>query len=391
MQVYLDHNATTPLHPDVLAAMTAAYTRFGNPSSLHGPGRAARQALEEARTALARALGAADKDVVVFTSGGTEADNLALKGVAFGQAARGRHLIVSSVEHHAVLHTAAWLATQGFEVTRLRVDPAGRLDPDDLRRALRSDTILVSLMHGNNETGVLFPVAELAAICRERGVAFHTDAVQSLGKAPLDWTALGADLVSLSAHKVQGPPGIGALLVRRGLRMQPLLHGGSQERSRRAGTENVPAAVGFAAAAQRAVADLPGRITRLRALRDRLEGGLLAAVPDIAVNGRGAERLPHTSNLAVLGLEAESVILALDLEGIAVSSGAACSSGSLEPSHVLLAMGLPRPRVQASVRFSLGATTTAEEIEHVLAVVPEVVQRMRRLRAPSRQPLGAPA
>jgi cysteine desulfurase len=391
MQVYLDHNATTPLHPDVLAAVTAAYTRFGNPSSLHGPGRAARQALEEARSVVALAVGATDKDVVVFTSGGTEADNLALKGVAFGQAARGRHLIVSSVEHHAVLHAAAWLATQGFEVTRLPVDAEGRLDPDDLRRALRPDTILVSLMHGNNETGVLFPVADLAALCRGRGVAFHTDAVQSLGKAPLDWTALGPDLVSLSAHKIQGPPGIGALLVRRGLRMQPLLHGGSQERSRRAGTENVPAAVGFATAAQRAVANLAGTVARLRALRDRLEDGLRAAVPDVLVNGRGAERLPHTSNLAFLGLEAESLILALDLEGIAISSGAACSSGSLEPSHVLSAMGLPRARVQASVRFSLGPGTTPQEIEHVLAVVPEVVQRMRRVRIPARQALGMPA
>ncbi|MFB3819365.1 MAG: cysteine desulfurase family protein [Candidatus Methylomirabilales bacterium] len=391
MHVYLDHNATTPLHADVLAAMTTAYARFGNPSSLHEAGRAARQALEEARTALAHAAGATDKDTVVFTSGGTEADNLALKGLAFGQRARGRHLIVSSVEHHAVLHAAAWLATQGFEVTRLPVDAAGRLDPDDLRRALRPDTILVSVMHGNNETGVLFPVADLAALCRERGVAFHTDAVQTLGKVPVDWAALGVDLLSLSAHKIQGPPGIGALLVRRGITMQPLLHGGSQERSRRAGTENVPAAVGFAAAARRAVADLPAQAARLRRLRDRLEDGLLAAVPDVVVNGREAARLPHTSSLAFLGLEAESLILALDLQGIAVSSGAACSSGSLEPSHVLLAMGLPRARVQASVRFSLGPSTTAEEIEHVLTVVPGVVERLRRVRVPFRQAAGARA
>jgi cysteine desulfurase len=370
--------------------MTEALEAWGNPSSLHAWGRAARERVEAGRAAIAAALGSGDKDVVVFTSGGTEADNLALKGVALGQSARGRHLVVSAVEHHAVLHAADWLAGQGFAVTRLPVDRLGCLDPDDLRRALRRDTVLASCMHGNNETGVLFPVAQLAAICRERGVAFHTDAVQTLGKVPVSLGALGADLVSLSGHKIHGPQGVGALVIRRGTRMQPLLHGGSQERSRRAGTENVPGIAGLAAAVSEAGTGLAAAGARMARLRDRLEAGLMAAVPGVLRNGHPTERLPHTASLAFTGLEAESVILALDLEGIAVSSGAACSSGSLEPSHVLAAMGLPSERVGASVRFSLGRTTTEAEIGHVLEVVPAVIERMRRARA-SWQPVGARA
>jgi len=382
MRVYLDHSATTPLDPEVLAAMLPWLREgFGNPSSLHAWGREARAVLERARGTIASALGSADKDTIVFTSGGTEADNLALTGVAAAQEARGRHAIVSSVEHHAVLNTAASLERWGVEVTRLPVDAQGLLDPDEVRRALRPETILVSLMHGNNETGVLFPIASVGRICRERGVTFHTDAVQTFGKLPLDVEALHVDLLSLSGHKIHGPKGVGALYIRRGTRMRPLLFGGAQERSRRAGTENVAGAVGLARATDLFLRDLEGAAKRMADLRDRLELGLMAALPGVLRNGHPTERLPHVSNLAFAGVEAESLILALDLHGVAVSSGAACSSGSLEPSHVLTAMGLPRDRVAGSVRFSLGRTTTREEIDRVLEILPPIVERMRRVNA----------
>ena len=382
MRVYLDHNATTPLHPEVLAAMTPYLTeRFGNPSSLHAWGQEARQALERARATIARALGVGDKDTIVFTAGGTEADNLALVGVAAAQEKRGRHVIISAVEHHAVLNAALHLARQGFEVTRLPVDGQGLLDPDEVRRAIRPDTILVSLIHGNNETGVLFPIARAGRICREHGVIFHADAVQSFGKLPLDVEPLHVDLLSVSGHKIHGPKVIGALSIRRGTQMQPLIHGGAQERSRRAGTENVAGAVGLARATELMLQDQEGAAKRLADLRDRLELGLMAALPGVLRNGHPTERLPHTANLAFAGAEAESLILALDLSGVGVSSGAACSSGSLEPSHVLAAMGLPRERVESSVRFSLGRGTTPEEIARVLEILPPIVERMRRVNA----------
>jgi cysteine desulfurase len=382
MRVYVDHNATTPLAPEVLAAMTPYLTeRFGNPSSLHAWGQEARQALERARAAIAQALGAIDKDTIVFTAGGTEADNLALLGVAAAQQARGRHIVISAVEHHAVLHTAAYLARLGFEVTHLPVDAQGLLDPDEVRRAIRPETVLVSLMHANNETGVLFPIGRMGRICRERGVTLHTDAVQSFGKLPLDVDGLEVDLLSLSGHKIHGPKGIGALFVRRGTTMQPLIHGGTQERSRRAGTENVAAAVGLARAAELMLQGQEGEAKRLADLRDRLELTLMAALPGVLRNGHPTERLPHTTNLAFAGAEAESLVVALDLCGIGVSSGAACSSGSPEPSHVLAAMGLPRERVDGSIRFSLGRGTTPEEIDRVVEVLPPIVERMRRVNA----------
>ena len=378
MRVYLDHNATTPLDPDVLRAMMPFLAEgFGNPGSLHIWGREARQALERARATIALALGASDKDSIVFTSGGTEADNLALMGAAMARAKDGRHLILSCVEHHAVLNTAAHLTRQGFEVTYLSVDSQGCLDPEDVRRAIRPDTILVSLMHSNNETGVLFPAAAVGRLCRERGVTFHTDAVQSFGKVFLDVEALHIDLLSLSGHKLYGPKGIGALFIRRGTKMYPLLHGGMQERSRRAGTENVAGAVGLARAAEISAHDRDREGKRVANLRDRLEQGLMATISGVLRNGHPTQRLVHTSNLAFAGVEAESLILALDLAGIAVSSGAACSSGSLEPSHVLTAMGFAPDRVKSSVRFSLGRTTTEEEIERVLEIVPRTVARMR--------------
>lgn len=390
MKIYLDHNATTPLHPQVLAAMTPfLIERFGNASSLHAWGREAKAALERARMTMARALGTSDKDTMVFTAGGTEADNLALAGVATAQAGRGRHIIISAVEHHAVLNTATHLARMGFEVTRLGVDSDGMLDPDDVRRAIRSDTILVSLMHGNNETGVLFPISPIGRICRERGITFHTDAVQSFGKLPLDVEAMQVDLLSLSAHKIHGPKGIGALYIRRGTKMQPILHGGLQERSRRAGTENVAGAIGLAAATELALGDQESAAKRMTDLRDRLEQGVMASVPGVLRNGHPTERLPHATNLAFTGLEAESLILALDLAGVGVSSGAACSSGSLEPSHVLLAMGLPRDRVMSSARFSLGRMSTREEIDRVLEILPPIVERLRRVNAGLSPALGA--
>ncbi len=392
MRAYLDHNATTPLHPEVLAAMSPYLMEgFGNPSSVHAWGREARQALERARAALARAVGATDAQSIVFTSGGTEADNLALFGVMAAQTHRGGHLIVSAVEHHAVLAAAEQLARLGCAVTRLPVDSQGLLDPEEARRALRPETALVSLMHSNNETGVLLPVREVGKICREAGVLFHTDAVQSFGKLPLDVEDLGVDLLSLSGHKIQGPKGIGALYIRRGTKMRALLYGGSQERSRRAGTENVASAVGLARAVELATRDLEGTARRLAPLRDRLEEGLLARLPGVAVNGHPTARLCQTSNLAFAGVEAESLILALDLQGIGVSSGAACSSGSLEPSHVLLAMGLSRERVEGSIRCSLGRQTTAAEIDTVLRILPPIVERMRGVRAEFLAPEGAHA
>jgi cysteine desulfurase len=379
VRVYLDHNASTPLHPDVLAAMAPYFgERFGNPSSVHAWGREARHALEEARVGLARTLGVADRDCIVFTGGGTEADNLALVGVLGARGESSRHLLVSAVEHHAILHTAEHLERLGVAVTRLPVDRDGLLDPDDVRRALRPDTALVSLMHANNETGVLFPIPEIARICREWGVPLHTDAVQSFGKIPLAVDPLGVDLLSVSGHKIHGPKGTGALYIRRGIRMAPLIHGGGQERYRRGGTENVAGAVGLARAANLMQQDIAGAVDRVAALRDRLESDLMASIPGVRRNGHVRQRLPHASSLAFDGVDAESLVVALDLEGIGVSSGAACSSGSVTPSHVLTAMGLPPDMTGSSIRFSLGRWTSAEEIDEVVRAVPPIVARIRR-------------
>jgi len=381
VRVYLDHNATTPLHPEVLAAMLPYLgERFGNPSSVHAWGREARHALETARQGVAGALGVADKDCIVFTGGGTEANNLALTGVLGARTGRPRHLIVSAVEHHAVLHTADHLERQGCAVTRLPVDREGVLDPDDVRRAIRPDTVLVSLMHANNETGVLFPIAEVAKVCRERDLLFHTDAIQTFGKIPVHVEALGADLLSISGHKIHGPKGIGALYVRRGIKMVALIHGGWQERARRGGTENVAGAVGLACAATLLHADLDEAGHRIAGLRDRLESALVVAGGGGLRNGHRQRRLPHVSSLAFPGAEAESLVLALDLQGIGVSSGAACSSGAVEPSHVLQAMGLSPEHARSSVRFSLGRWTSSRDIEYVAETVPPIVERIRRTR-----------
>jgi cysteine desulfurase len=380
MRVYLDYNATTPLAPEVADAVVAA-TRdlFGNASSVHHFGQQAKAALDTARSAVAALLGG-DPSEVVFTSGGTEADNMAIRGAAEAAEATGRrHLVASAIEHEAVLNTLKALARRGWRTTLVPVDQSGIVSPDRVREALTNETALVSVMHANNEIGTIQPIAEIAAAAHERGALMHTDAVQSAGKTPLDVTALGADLVAISGHKLNGPKGAGALWVRRGTRMMPILTGGKHERSRRAGTENVPALVGFGVAAQLAHRKLTSEAVRLAALRDRLEARVLETVPGTAVNGARDSRVPNTTNISFDRVEAESLLIALDLEGIAVSTGSACSSGTLEPSHVLRAMGLPTHRTQNSLRFSLGLFSTDADVDRVVAVLPGLVDKLRNL------------
>ena len=384
-RIYLDHNATTPLLPAVIDRMTAVlHQEFGNPSSVHHFGQQAKAAVDDARSEVAALIGA-DPSEVLFTSGGTEGDNIAIRGVAEALETTGRkHLIASAIEHEAVLNTLKALARRGWRTTLLPVDQSGILTPSTLREALADDTALVSVMHANNEIGTIQPVAELARVAHDRGALFHTDAVQSAGKLPVNVKALGVDMLSLSAHKFYGPKGVGALWVRRGVRVLPLLTGGRQERSRRAGTENVPGIVGMGAAAAIAARKMGEEGTRLAALRDRLEAGILRAVPGTAVNGSVGGRVPNTTNISFDRIEAESLLIAFDLEGIAVSTGSACSSGTLEPSHVLKAMGFNAHRTQNSIRFSLGASNTEAEIDRVIAVLPGIVEKLRNLtRAPA--------
>ena len=385
-RIYLDHNATTPVHPAAAEAMLAALRdEFGNPSSVHHFGQRAKAAVDQARTAVAALIGAEPSDVV-FTSGGTESDNLAIRGAAEAlERTPRRHLVTSAIEHEAVLNTHKGLARRGWTTTLLPVDETGIVSPEALGAALTDQTALVSVMHANNEIGTVQPIAELARLAHERGALFHTDAVQSAGKIPIDVKALGVDLLSISAHKFYGPKGIGALWLRRGLRLLPVLTGGKQERSRRAGTENVPGMVGMGAAAALARGKMAEEATRLAALRDRLEDGILRAVPGTAVNGARTLRVPNTANISFDRVEAESLLIALDLQGVAVSTGSACSSGTLEPSHVLKAMGFPPHRTQNSIRFSLGAANTDADIDHVIAVLPGIVDKLRSLtRAPVR-------
>lgn len=377
-RIYLDYSATTPVDPQVREAMRPYFEgAFGNPSAAHALGREAKATLEQARETVAGLLGTADKDEVVFASSGTEADNLALAGTAFAYQERGRHIITSAVEHAAVLETCTALERGGFSVTYLPVNGHGVLDLEQLRRAIRPDTILVSLMHANNEVGMLFPLAEIGAITKERGVLFHTDAVQSFGKVPLDVRHFKIDLLSLSAHKIYGPKGVAALYVRRGVRLQSLLRGGGQERGRRAGTENVPAIVGLAEAARLMFLEMPGEGERMGKLRDRFEAGVLARIEGVRVNAQKGPRLSHTSNLTFEGVEAQTLVAALDLEGIAVSAGSACHVGSLQPSHVLRAMGLSPEHVEGSLRFSLGRFTREEDIDSMLVILPHLVARLR--------------
>ena len=383
-RLYLDHNATTPLDPRVLEAMLHALREgFGNASSLHWFGQRARAAVDEARGQVASLIGAAPAEVV-FTGSGTEADNLALRGVAAAAREPRRKVLYSAIEHHAVVHTARALAEEGVPVEAVRVTGDGVLDLDDLRAKLDERTAMVAVMLANNETGLLQPVAEVARLARERGALVHCDAVQAAGKVPVDVRALDVDLLALSAHKIYGPQGAGALYVRRGTRMKPLLRGGSQERNRRAGTENVAGIVGLGRAAALAREELARESARLTALRDRLEARLLA-IPGALRNGAGP-RVPNTANVSFERVEAESLLLALDLQGLAVSTGAACAAGAMEPSHVLRAMGLPLARVQGSVRFSLGRSTNEGEVERAAGLVAAAVERQRQTigRAASR-------
>jgi cysteine desulfurase len=386
MRIYLDHNATTPPSDTVVSRIAACLREdFGNPSSVHHFGQRAKAVIDDARSAVA-ALISADPGDVVFTGGGTEGDNQAVRGVAEALEPAGRkHLIASSIEHEAVLNTLKALARRGWKVTLLPVGESGIVSPESLRLAITDDTALVSVMHANNEIGTIQPVAELAAIARERRALFHTDAVQSAGKIPVDVKALGVDLLSISAHKFHGPKGVGALWIRRGVRLQATITGGKQERSRRAGTENVAGIAGMGVAAREALAKMSAEAVRLAALRDRLEEGILSGVSGTALNGVRSPRVPNTTNISFDRTEAESLLIALDLQGIAVSTGSACSSGTLEPSHVLKAMGFAPHRTQNSLRFSLGAANTEADIDRVIAVMPGIVEKLRSLtRAPAR-------
>jgi len=381
-RIYLDHNATTPPLPAVIERMTAVLREeFGNPSSVHHYGQQAKAAVDDARSEVAALIGA-DPSEVLFTSGGTEGDNIAIRGAAEALENTGRkHLVASAIEHEAVLNTLKALARRGWRTTLLPVDQSGIVSANVLREALADDTAVVSVMHANNEIGTIQPVAELARVAHERGALFHTDAVQSAGKIPVNVKVLGVDMLSLSAHKFYGPKGVGALWIRRGLRVLPLLTGGRQERSRRAGTENVPGIVGMGTAAALATRKMSDEGMRLAALRDRLEAGILRVVPGAAVNGSSDARVPNTTNISFDRIEAESLLIALDLAGIAVSTGSACSSGTLEPSHVLKAMGFNAHRTQNSIRFSLGASNTDAEIDRVIAALPEIVEKLRSLTA----------
>ncbi len=378
-KVYLDNNASTAVDPRVVSLMTPLFLEdFGNAASIHGFGQRARSAVEAARRKIASLLNAQPKDII-FTAGGTEADNTAVRGVASRHRDRGRHLITTAIEHPAVLKSCERLQQEGFEITYLEVDDQGLVRVDQLQSALREDTVLVSVMHANNEVGSVQPLDEISRLVKANGTLLHTDAVQSVGKIRVDLQELEADLLSLSAHKLHGPKGVGALFARSNVSMDPLLLGGSHERSRRAGTENVPGIAGLGEACHLAGASLEDFNTRVRNLRDQLERGILENVPDSLVNGTRDRRMPHVTNISFLGLEGEALLIGLDFQGIAVSTGAACSSGSLAPSHVLTAMGLERSRIQGAIRFSLSRMTTQEDIDYVLDALPPMVARMREM------------
>lgn len=377
--IYLDHAATTPVAPEVLEAMLPYFQEFwGNPSSIHRFGRQASEGVEYARTRVAQLLNCSPKEVY-FTSGGTEADNLAIIGTALAREDKGKHIITSVIEHHAVSHTCEALAKRGWEITYLPVDGTGRVDPEAVRAAIRPDTVLVTIMHANNEVGTVQPIAEIGAICREAKVWFHTDAVQSVGHIPTHVDELNVDMLSLSGHKLYGPKGIGALYIRRGVRIKPLIHGGGHERGMRSGTENVPGMVGLGRAAELALAEMETEAARQAALRDKLMDGLVARIPDLFITGHREHRLPNNASIIAKYVEGEAQLLRLDAVGIAASSGSACTSGSLDPSHVLLAMGIPVEFAHGSLRFSLGRGTTEAEIDYVLEQLPPIVQTLRAM------------
>jgi cysteine desulfurase len=378
-RIYLDHNATTPIAPEVLAAMMPYLTEeYGNASSIHAYGQNAREAVEQARSAVAALLGARPADIM-FTSGGTESNNHAILGAVQASGGKTRHVITSAVEHVAVLDPCRALAGSGVELTILPVDREGLVDPEDVRSAIRPDTVLISIMLANNEIGTIEPIEAIGKIAAEKGIVFHSDAVQAAGKIPIDVEKLGVDLLSISAHKFCGPKGVGALYIRKGTPLKPLLYGGHSERDRRPGTEDVAAIAGMGKAAELALADLSDESQRLSMLRNRLENGLLERVPHSRINGVNAHRVPNTSNLTFPFIEGEAMVIALDLKGIACSTGAACSSGAVEPSHVLIALGLAAEDARATLRLSLGHQTTDEEINVALTTIPSVVERLRQI------------
>ena len=378
-RIYLDNAATTAVSPEVLREMEPCWTEcWGNPSSIHGTGREARRALDLARKRTAAAIGAQPQEIY-FTSGGSESDNWALQGAAAARRDRGRHIITTAVEHHAVLHTCRALEAQGYEVTYLPVDRLGRVSPESVEAALREDTILISVMTANNEIGTIQPVREIGEIAHRHGVLFHTDAVQAIGAVKVDVNEMNADMLSLSAHKFHGPKGVGALYVRRGTKLAPLIHGGAQERGLRAGTENVPGIVGLGKAIEMASENIPERSARIAALRDRLIRGVLTRIPDAVLNGDPENRLPGNASFTFPGVDGEALLLRLDLMGIACSGGSACTSGSTEPSHVLAAIGQPPELSRGSLRMTLSDTNTEAEIDETLAVLPGLVEDLRRM------------
>lgn len=378
-RIYLDNAATTAVSQPVMEAMLPYYMQvYGNPSSVHSTGRDAKKAVERARRQVASALGCSAQEIY-FTAGGSESDNWALKGAAFAHQEKGKHIITTQIEHHAILHTCQWLETQGWQVTYLPVDADGFVTVQQVENALRPDTVLVSVMAANNEIGTLEPVAEIGALCHERGVLFHTDAVQAVGAIPLDVEALHADMLSLSAHKFHGPKGIGALYIRKGVKIDPLIHGGAQERGHRAGTENLPGIVGLGKAIELAEEGLAENAARMTFLRNRLVSGLTEAIPDMRINGTMEKRLPNNVNVSFAGIEGEAVLLRLDLEGIAASSGSACTAGSLDPSHVLTAIGLTRDEAKGSLRLTLGTDTTQADIDEVVKKLPGIVASLREM------------
>ena len=378
-RIYLDNAATTRVRPEAVQAALPIMTEiYGNPSSIHSFGREAKKALEKARCQVAAAIGA-KKEEIYFTAGGSESDNWALKGVAHTLSSKGKHIITTAIEHHAILHTCAALEKEGFTVTYLPVDEYGRVTAEQVEKALTPETILVSVMMVNNEIGTVEPIAEIGAVCKAHKVLFHTDAVQAVGHLPIDVKAMNIDLLSLSGHKFYAPKGTGALYIRTGVRLQNLIEGGAQERSRRAGTENLPAIVGMGAAIELITAEMPEETPRMTALRDKLIRGILDAIPESRLNGHPTQRLPGNVNISVRYIEGESLLLSLDMAGIAASSGSACTSGSLDPSHVLLAIGLPHEIAHGSLRFSLGRETTEEQIDYVLEQLPKIVERLRAM------------
>lgn len=378
--IYMDHSATTPVKPEVLQEMIPYFTEnFGNASSIYGLGRDARAAVENARRQVAKALNAQREDEIYFTSGGTESDNWAVKGAALSYAKKGKHIITTAIEHHAILHTCEFLEKQGYEVTYLPVSTDGFVTAEQVEAAIRPDTILVSVMFANNEIGTIQPIAEIGKVCREHGVLFHTDAVQAVGNVKIDVQAMNIDLLSMSGHKIYGPKGVGVLYLRKGVRLTNLVHGGAQERARRGGTYNTPGIVGLGKAIELATADIDGHAKKISALRDKLLKGLLEKIPDVTVNGSLENRLPGNLNVGFAYIESESILLHLDILGIAASSGSACTSGSLDPSHVLLAIGVSHGAANGSVRFSLGDENTEADVDRVLEVLPGIVAKLRAM------------